>query len=494
VLLLVTVLLVLAGLVLLIIGFFQDNLTLIWLSIACAAVAGVALVVFSRLSRRRSLRVGSDQHHGPVRARDVGPLGAPAEPMQPQPTQRVLLGSGIRSVSADTDGDGADVETVRTPERRGRAGTPDRQPAVAASRSFGRGGREGFVDVAEPDELDDSDQTVGEDSEDELAPVASGSGRWARGETDSALGADDWGDEVIFPIEDYDDLRVGEILPLLPELEPDELEEVRDRESAGKNRSTILNRIDELFGRQPVEPWGVAPAAPVATAPSAAITSSRRAPRSEKAAKAKPGPAKRGGAVSKRRAAAPAPAPAKRGGAVSKRAAAAAPVAPAKRAGAVSKRAAAAAPVAPAKRGGAVSKRAAAAAPVAPAKRAGAVSKRAAAAAPVAPAKRGGAVSRRGAAAAPAKRAAASKVAPPPAKRAAASRVTAAPAKRAAASRVTAAPAKRAAAASKALPPAKRASAVSKKASAVPAPAKRAAASKAAPAPVKRAAKKSGRR
>jgi membrane protein implicated in regulation of membrane protease activity len=456
VLLLVTVLLVLAGLVLLIIGFFQDNLTLIWLSIACAAVAGVALVVFSRLSRRRSLRVGSDQHHGPVRARDVGPLGAPAEPMQPQPTQRVLLGSGIRSVSADTDGDGADVETVRTPERRGRAGTPDRQPAVAASRSFGRGGREGFVDVAEPDELDDSDQTVGEDSEDELAPVASGSGRWARGETDSALGADDWGDEVIFPIEDYDDLRVGEILPLLPELEPDELEEVRDRESAGKNRSTILNRIDELFGRQPVEPWGVAPAAPVATAPSAAITSSRRAPRSEKAAKAKPGPAKRGGAVSKRRAAAPAPAPAKRGGAVSKRAAAAAPVAPAKRAGAVSKRAAAAAPVAPAKRGGAVS--------------------------------------RRGAAAAPAKRAAASKVAPPPAKRAAASRVTAAPAKRAAASRVTAAPAKRAAAASKALPPAKRASAVSKKASAVPAPAKRAAASKAAPAPVKRAAKKSGRR
>ena len=455
-LLLVTVLLVLAGLVLLIIGFFQDNLTLIWLSIACAAVAGVALVVFSRLSRRRSLRVGSDQHHGPVRARDVGPLGAPAEPMQPQPTQRVLLGSGIRSVSADTDGDGADVETVRTPERRGRAGTPDRQPAVAASRSFGRGGREGFVDVAEPDELDDSDQTVGEDSEDELAPVASGSGRWARGETDSALGADDWGDEVIFPIEDYDDLRVGEILPLLPELEPDELEEVRDRESAGKNRSTILNRIDELFGRQPVEPWGVAPAAPVATAPSAAITSSRRAPRSEKAAKAKPGPAKRGGAVSKRRAAAPAPAPAKRGGAVSKRAAAAAPVAPAKRAGAVSKRAAAAAPVAPAKRGGAVS--------------------------------------RRGAAAAPAKRAAASKVAPPPAKRAAASRVTAAPAKRAAASRVTAAPAKRAAAASKALPPAKRASAVSKKASAVPAPAKRAAASKAAPAPVKRAAKKSGRR
>jgi hypothetical protein len=59
---------------------------------------------------------------------------------------------------------------------------------------------------------------------------------------------DDWGDEPIFPIEDYDLLRVAEILPLLRELDPDELEEVRDREEAGRARATILTRIDQLLG------------------------------------------------------------------------------------------------------------------------------------------------------------------------------------------------------------------------------------------------------
>ncbi|HEX4865806.1 MAG TPA: hypothetical protein VFV02_17185, partial [Acidimicrobiales bacterium] len=59
-LLLVTVALVLAGLVLLIVGFVQDSLSLIYLSIACAAVAGIALIVFSRLSRRRAVRLALD--------------------------------------------------------------------------------------------------------------------------------------------------------------------------------------------------------------------------------------------------------------------------------------------------------------------------------------------------------------------------------------------------------------------------------------------------
>jgi hypothetical protein len=34
---------------------------------------------------------------------------------------------------------------------------------------------------------------------------------------------------------------------LLRGLEPDELEEVRDRESAGKRRSVILRRVQELL-------------------------------------------------------------------------------------------------------------------------------------------------------------------------------------------------------------------------------------------------------
>ena len=49
-----------------------------------------------------------------------------------------------------------------------------------------------------------------------------------------------------FPIEDYDDLLVSEILPLLPELDLDELDLVREREESGKKRSSILKRIDQL--------------------------------------------------------------------------------------------------------------------------------------------------------------------------------------------------------------------------------------------------------
>jgi hypothetical protein len=53
-------------------------------------------------------------------------------------------------------------------------------------------------------------------------------------------------DEDFFPIEDYDDLSVGEILPLLPELYDDELDVVAERERTTKNRAAILNRLAEL--------------------------------------------------------------------------------------------------------------------------------------------------------------------------------------------------------------------------------------------------------
>jgi hypothetical protein len=54
-----------------------------------------------------------------------------------------------------------------------------------------------------------------------------------------------------FPIADYDDLRLTEILPLLPQLEPAELEMVRQRELEGERRATLLNRIDALIGSGP---------------------------------------------------------------------------------------------------------------------------------------------------------------------------------------------------------------------------------------------------
>lgn len=77
-----------------------------------------------------------------------------------------------------------------------------------------------------------------------------------------------------FPIAEYDDLRVAEILPLLPELDADELSIVRDAETDGKARATILARIDELAGSAPVAAPVAAPVGtPVAEAarPAAAV-------------------------------------------------------------------------------------------------------------------------------------------------------------------------------------------------------------------------------
>lgn len=93
--------------------------------------------------------------------------------------------------------------------------------------------------------------------------------------TDDEWGADDteWEDEVDddFPIADYDELTVAEILPLLPQLYSDELPLVGERERNGKSRSTILKRLDEL-GRtgteaDAAEAASVAEAEPAAPAP-----------------------------------------------------------------------------------------------------------------------------------------------------------------------------------------------------------------------------------
>jgi hypothetical protein len=55
VLLLITVVLVVAGLVLLVAGYVGSSMAILYASIGCAAVAGVILIVYSRLNRRRQV-------------------------------------------------------------------------------------------------------------------------------------------------------------------------------------------------------------------------------------------------------------------------------------------------------------------------------------------------------------------------------------------------------------------------------------------------------
>lgn len=54
-------------------------------------------------------------------------------------------------------------------------------------------------------------------------------------------------EEDEFPIEGYDGLTVAQVLPLLEDLDGEELEMVAEREEAGKNRRTILKRVDAML-------------------------------------------------------------------------------------------------------------------------------------------------------------------------------------------------------------------------------------------------------
>jgi hypothetical protein len=66
-----------------------------------------------------------------------------------------------------------------------------------------------------------------------------------------------------FPIENYDDLKVSEITPLLDGLDLDQLDLVLEREENNKKRATIMNRVNELMDR--LEAEEEASAAPAVT-------------------------------------------------------------------------------------------------------------------------------------------------------------------------------------------------------------------------------------
>ena len=182
VLLLVTIALVLVGAVSLVIGFVSNSLVPIYISIGCSVVAGIVLVVFSRMSRRQpaapaASTAASSSTWAPSQTPAPSPQPERASEPEPEPEPELEVATAS-----------AQQERTLVGGRWGRSGPPEPEPVLV-------------------DEETDED----------------------------------------FPIEDYDDLRANEILPLLPELDLDELDMVREREERGKNRATIINRIDDLI-------------------------------------------------------------------------------------------------------------------------------------------------------------------------------------------------------------------------------------------------------
>jgi hypothetical protein len=320
VLLLVTIGLVLIGAISLVIGFVSSSLAPIYLSIACSIVAGGVLVVFSRMSRRQA-----PSAEGAPAAAESMPAEAPTEvvgaatqtsapvvPDLPFPIDDYdnLKVNQIVPLLPELDLDELDMVREREVAGRNRATIVKKIDELI-------------------DELEAQDEAVLREPEAAAAVE----------EPTAAVPAATGGDAAGLPIEDYDSLSVAQILPLLPELDDDELESVAEYEEQHKNRAQVLKRIDEIFETGEVagaaaEKLGVDAPAPKKTA--AKKTAAKKA--AAKKAAAKKAAAKKAAAAKKTAAPAKKAAAAKKAG--TKKAAAPAKKAAAKKAAGGTKKAA----------------------------------------------------------------------------------------------------------------------------------------------------------
>lgn len=291
-LLLVTIFLVLVAAVSLVIGFVQNSLAPIYISIGCSVAAAAVLLAFSRLSRRQvqpAMPVGAGEPGAAVPA-GVGAVGAV---VTEEPTRQY---AGVGAATAARGG----------------------RPAQLAGMVGAAGGEE--FPIADYDDLKVADilPLLDQLDEDELREVeereTAGRARATilrrvddllsgEGEEDLEVAgeaATPAGIPVVpppaavFPVPDYDDRKVSEILPVLGGLSDEELQAVRDREAAGAGRATILKRVDQLLGQ-------------AAGAPAAATKRTAKAASATKTAKTtakKAGTAAKAGAAPKKAAAA----------------------------------------------------------------------------------------------------------------------------------------------------------------------------------------------
>jgi hypothetical protein len=318
---LLSFLLVLAAAVTLVIGLLNGGLGLIYLSIACSLGAGIVLALAVMRSRPRAVPAlggpapiaggWGDEEPTAVSSKSVrrqeaapawdGQATAPFDettfpiagydglkvtdilPLLPELEQdeldqvraheagaknrsRILGRIEMLTSEASWDAPAEDWEPEPAPARAERSAT-----RTATSRRAAATIVEEDLDVADDGDFDEYDDAAGDDDDD--------------------FDDDDFGDDFdddVFPIADYDELKVGEIMPLLPELDDDELDMVRDRESRGQARAMIIGRIDRLHGGPPAAAAKRAPAAKKTAAtrrPSAAkkTTATKRASGAKKA-------------------------------------------------------------------------------------------------------------------------------------------------------------------------------------------------------------------
>ncbi|MGQ0616341.1 MAG: hypothetical protein ACT4PW_05040 [Acidimicrobiia bacterium] len=275
--------LVLVAAALLVAGFAAGGLTLIYVSIVLCVVAGVILLfgVKSGTVQAQSSAGGGASAPAPAplaREPELVAVGGgssssspapspPAEPAAPPPpsepepepeAEPEAEASGQAEwLATDQEWEGTDSEASAEGAAFPIADYdelsseeilplvpqlyPDELDMVLARETAGKG-RDDLVEALEARRLQVAQEgepsagaaTQGPVPQAEPAAVAGAS-------VPTGDGAED--DGPVFPISDYDELVPGEILPLVPQLYPDELDTVEARERAGQGRADVLEAL-----------------------------------------------------------------------------------------------------------------------------------------------------------------------------------------------------------------------------------------------------------
>jgi hypothetical protein len=239
VLVLVSFVLVLAAAVTLVVGLLQSGLTLIYLSIGCSVLAGVVLAV------------------AVLRGRPEGRPATTGRAFTPPPREQVPVAVGAPSSAETTSSWSAPPAAARPASTP----TPTPPPPSAPARSSGDDAATKAAGTALLGRLRGrkTDQDSGGEPTVIAAPPApepavsrsDATGEMPIVSSPASAGEDEDG----FPIADYDRLRATELLAQLPTLDRNQLEAVRERESSGKNRFTIMSRIDSLLAGMAAPAW-----------------------------------------------------------------------------------------------------------------------------------------------------------------------------------------------------------------------------------------------
>lgn len=275
--LLVSFLLVIVATIFLLSGLFlTDSLGLIFVSIACSALAGIVLVLAVMKSKPRpsATSAAEDEGHGPATGLAEEPAGGRAAPARRAESREFPIDDYdslevVEVLPLLGDLEPAQLEMVRQREAAGRA-----HPWILA-RVDALLEAEADADTSEhawaPGPIGTSAQQRSLlDDEDDIVEVEPDDAEWATPRDSDWAASDfpldsgsDYDDLSVtpgrgaggvaprmgFPIDRYDELRVTEILPLLTNLDAEDLKMVREEEAAGKARASILARIDGLLGR-----------------------------------------------------------------------------------------------------------------------------------------------------------------------------------------------------------------------------------------------------